>query len=65
MILWRASDYLHGVTLHVGSIDPNEHGHAEAGEILDYFADDDVDHEHVVAAYYWDDIRRKYRKYNP
>lgn len=60
MKLWKASDYTVGAWYNVDKIAPMEHGRAETGEILRYYQDNKTD---LITAYYWDDRRTEYRKY--
>lgn len=60
MKLWIASNYSTGAWYNVDQIAPMQHGRAEAGEILHYYADDKTT---IIAAYFWDSQYSKYRKY--
>ena len=61
MKLWMASDSSVGAWYDVSTIDPDHHGRGESGEILRYYANNKTD---LIDAYYWDQIKSKYRKHN-
>lgn len=61
MKLWISSDSTLGAWYDVSAIDPDHHGRGESGEILRYYADNKTD---LIAAYYWDQAKSKYRKQN-